>query len=287
MRGIPPFLGGLGPLMEATAGSSEVAVGLIDGPVDAGHPDLEAFGSAADAPLACSRPEGDACRHGTFLAGILGAERGSPAPGICPGCRFLIRPVFSGDGEAVTGPREVAAALLEVIEEGARVVNLSLELIRARRDLRPLGDAVEVAAKAGVILVAAAGNRAALGAASIYRHPWILPVVACDARAVPLPNANLGPSIGRTGLMAQGSGITSAVPGGGHGHLEGSSVAAPFVTGAIALMLSLYPNAPRQLVRRAILRPGVHRRTLTPPLLDAAESLGVLARSLGPPRPTA
>ena len=56
-----------------------------------------------------------------------------PAPAICPDCTLIIRPIFA---EATTGsdqmpsatPRQLAAAITECIDAGARVINLSLAL---------------------------------------------------------------------------------------------------------------------------------------------------------------
>src|SRR5688572_21568305 len=105
-------------LMERTSGSSEIKIGLIDGPVATQHPDL-AGGHLREIPgsgrMACARASSTACLHGTFVAGILSARRSSAAPAICPDCTLLVRPIF---GEVTSGrehmpsatPRELAAA---------------------------------------------------------------------------------------------------------------------------------------------------------------------------------
>ena len=87
----------LAPLMELSSGSGEIAIGLMDGPVAANHPDLaaESVREAAGEPRAgCAHSGNAACTHGSFTAGILSAKRGSPAPAICPGCTLLVRPIF-------------------------------------------------------------------------------------------------------------------------------------------------------------------------------------------------
>lgn len=76
---------GLTALMERTAGSPEVAVGLIDGPVARDHPGLAANSIRELSPggaegEACGRgAAGPACMHGTYVAGILSATRGGAA----------------------------------------------------------------------------------------------------------------------------------------------------------------------------------------------------------------
>lgn len=127
----PPDLVNLPQLMRLTSGRSEIVVGMVDGPVAADHPDF-AQTNIQELPgktgAACAQISSAACVHGTFVAGILSAKRGSAAPAICPDCTLLVSPVFS---EAATGsaaqpsstPEELAAAILNCIEAGARIVN--------------------------------------------------------------------------------------------------------------------------------------------------------------------
>ena len=88
----------LTPLMELTSGRSEIVIGLVDGPVVIGHPDL-AGENVREIPGrvggTCAQASSLACMHGTFVAGILCAKRSSAAPAICPGCTLLVRPIFS------------------------------------------------------------------------------------------------------------------------------------------------------------------------------------------------
>jgi hypothetical protein len=76
-------------LMERTSGSPDVMVGLIDGPIAVNHPDLtevnlrELPGKLSGT---CTQGSSAACRHGTFVAGILCAKRSSVAPALCPRC---------------------------------------------------------------------------------------------------------------------------------------------------------------------------------------------------------
>src|SRR5262249_35789931 len=122
-------------LMERTIGRAEIKVGLIDGPVALNHPDLVAASENIDVipeefSGACTQASSAACMHGTLVAGILVAKRGSVAPAICPGCVLIVRPIFqetaSGPGQMPSATPEVlATAIIECIEAGARVVNLS------------------------------------------------------------------------------------------------------------------------------------------------------------------
>ena len=94
----PLDLVNLGELMRRTTGNPEIKIGLIDGPVAIDHPDLasENIRPVSGALSgACSMANSFACRHGTFVAGILSAKRGSAAPAICPDCTLLVRPIFT------------------------------------------------------------------------------------------------------------------------------------------------------------------------------------------------
>src|SRR5688572_11473249 len=112
----------LSALMARGSGSAEVRIGLVDGPVDVGHPDLMTE-SIRDVPgskgAGCRDASSAACFHGTFVAGILSARRGSPAPAICPACVLLVRPVFTeltpAAGQRVprATPKVVAEAIVD------------------------------------------------------------------------------------------------------------------------------------------------------------------------------
>jgi subtilisin family serine protease len=195
--------------MARTSGRPEISIGLIDGPVAANHPDLPAENIheiAGDLPGACVDSSNTACAHGTFMAGVLLAKRGSLAPAICPGCSLLVRSIFAEaipDGEAVPGAtaEEVSEAVIEVTDAGSRIVNLSLALLgSSTKGESLLGQAFDDALRRGVIVVAAAGNQGAVGSSAITRHPWIIPVVAYDLRGRRMNVSNLGASIGRCGL---------------------------------------------------------------------------------------
>ena len=85
---------------------------------------------------------------------------------------------------------------------------------------RHLEDSLNYAAQRAALVVAAAGNQGTVGGSAITRHPWVIPVAACDARGRPLGMTNLGSAIGRRGLMAPGDAITSLDFGRRHDHLE-------------------------------------------------------------------
>lgn len=273
-------------LMERTSGSPEVKIGLIDGPVVIQHADLTAE-HLREIPgnngATCTQANSLACLHGTFVAGILSAKRNSPAPAICPNCTLLIRPIFTettsgGEHMPRATPLELAAAIIDSIDGGARVINLSLALARpSTKGEQTLEEALNHAVRHGVIVVAAAGNQGTVGSSAITHHPWVIPVVACDLRGRPMNESNLGSSIGKRGLSAPGDSITSLGSEGQSFTLGGTSVAVPFVTGAIALLWSEFPTATAAQIKLAITQTTTLRRaSVAPPLLDAAAAYQIL-----------
>jgi subtilisin family serine protease len=283
----PLDLVNLAPLMVRTIGRAEVKIGLIDGPVAMDHPDL-AGGNICHIPGkqagACSMANSVACLHGTFVAGMLSAKRGSAAPAICPGCTLLVRPIFAegagGNGEMPSAtPAELAAAILDTVNAGARVINVSAALLQPSvLGARQLGQALDFAAARGAITVAAAGNQGTIGSSAITRHQWVIPVAGCDLSGRPAGESNFGSSIGRRGLSAPAHDISSLVTNGSQRSFAGTSAAAPFVTGTIALLLSEFPSATAAAVKFALLAGnGTRRNSIVPPLLDATAVYNTLA----------
>jgi subtilisin family serine protease len=275
-------------LMEVTAGNSEIVVGLIDGPVAMNHPHLSAAHirhvTGHSRGGTCSEV-GPACTHGTFVAGILVANRDSPAPAICPECNLLIRPIFSEttghDQLPSVTPEDLASSIVDMAEAGIRVLNISAALaLPSSRSEPQIEHALDYAQARGVITVAAAGNQGTVGGTAITRHPSVISVAAYDLRGKPMNCTNLGQSIGRRGLGAPGEGVVS-LNATNQGHtFQGTSVAAPFVTGTIALLWSEFPQLKAPDLILAITGPS-RRKAVSPPLLDAWAAYQALAARHG------
>jgi subtilisin family serine protease len=271
--------------MALTCGRAEITVGLLDGPIDRQQASLERarFIDLAGSPARCNAEEGTACAHGTFVAGILAASRDYVAPGICPDCTFIVRPIFhdveaSRDGRLTATPADLATAIVDAVRAGTRVLNLSVATGQpTTRVERSLQEALGFAASHGVIVVAAAGNQGTVGTSVITRHPWVVPVVACDGAGRPMPQSNLAASVGQRGIAAPGT-VTSLGLTGDPITLAGTSFAAPIVTGTIALLWSLYPATPAVALRNAVVNgSGAGRRSVVPPLLDVGIAHALIA----------
>ncbi len=272
-------------LMEVTSGSPEIAIAIIDGPVDTTHPAFEGTNLQAAAQPGCQSVTSLACYHGTFIAGMLGAQRSSEAPAICPDCSFFLRPIFceetSSQACPKVTPQDLADALKEALGAGVNIINLSLGLAAPRLlEATELQNLFAEAANQGTLIVAAAGNLKHIGPIPLFNHHWVIPVAACDAQGHLAPGSNIGLSVGRRGLLAPGKDILSTASGGGYQRMSGTSVAVPFVTGTLALLWSQFPHLSASQLRRTILQqsPG-SRRSIKPPLLNTASSLRSLLQS--------
>jgi subtilisin family serine protease len=272
--------------MQRTGGRAEIKIAVIDGPVALAHPDLSGA-NIHELPGrlggTCAQADSAACRHGTFVVGILSARRGSTAPAICPGCTLLVRSIFPETAPMENSipsalPEELAAAIIDVVDARVHVVNMSAALAQpSPNGERALEQALDYAAQHGVIAVAAAGNQGSVGSSPITRHPWVIPVAGCDLQGRPMSMSNLGASIGRRGLSAPGDNITSLGPEGTPQSFGGTSAATPLVTGTIALLLSEFPGANAALVKLAVTQASTpRRRTVVPPLLDAWASFKMM-----------
>jgi subtilisin family serine protease len=275
-------------LMELTCGRPEILMGLIDGPVATGHSDLTGANirEISGKNDRCDQANSAACLHGTYIAGVLCANRDSVAPAICPNCTILLRPIFTEAVEVMdqmpsATPEELAAAILDCINAGARVLNLSVALAHpSMRGEYRVEEVLDYAARQGVIIVVAAGNQGSVGSSAITRHPWVIPVIAYDTQGKPQSYSNLGKSIGARGLGAPGDSITSLGVDGQPLSLSGTSVAVPFVTGAIGLLWSEFPGATAAQVKLALSHPSGQRRpALVPPLMNAWSAYEILRQA--------
>lgn len=284
----------LDSLMTISSGSPDISIGLIDGPVDFSHPALQGskIKTVRDSQFGeCKSAGSMACAHGTFMAGILCAKRGLSAPAICPGCEIILNPIFRqehNNSDKISKdvinlpsatPGELSKAIIETIDAGAKIINLSLGLSAPSLTLYVnLQEAYDYALQRGVIIVVAAGNQGNIGNISLINHEWLIPVSACDANGKLDPMSNFGPSIGKRGLMAPGVNIRSAYPGGRYTHMSGTSFSAPFVAGAIALLWSIFTKATATMIKHAIIMGASKQRrhSIIPSLLNAEETYKLL-----------
>ena len=232
----------------------------------------------------CTQANSSACLHGTFVAGILSARREFPRTRHLPQLYSPRPPDFCRNDRGreqmpSATPQELAAAIIECIDAGARVINLSLALAQPSDEG---GAGAGGSARSGR---QAWRDRGCGGGQSGHprqfrHHPSSAgssPSWPVTLRGRPTNESNLGSSIGRRGLGAPGDGITSLSADGPPVTLGGTSVAVPFVTGAIALLWSEFPAATAAQIKLAVTQAASPRRaSVVPPLLDACGRLSDL-----------
>ncbi|HSF51175.1 MAG TPA: S8 family serine peptidase [Nitrososphaeraceae archaeon] len=275
-------------LMDRTSGHNDIKIGVIDGPVDFNHSQLKnaKIKTISDSQfIQCKNSTSVACMHKTFIAGILSGLRNSTSLAICPQCPILLRPIFK-DGSSlsvsdnyndinlpISTPQELAKAIIETIDAGAKIINLSIGISLSSLVTYPeLQQAYDYALRNHVIIIAASGNQGSLGYAPTLYHPWVIPVASCDEYGKISAISNLGSLMARRGIMAPGTKIRSIVPNNKFSYMSGTSFVAPFVTGTIALLWSVFRYATSTDIITSIINAdpnSKNRRSLIPPLVDA------------------
>lgn len=224
------------PAAHAISQGAGVVVAVIDTGVQLAHPDLAGHLTAARIDFV----DGDNVPEDEFSGGNdYGAGHGTHVAGIvhltAPQAQIMPIRVLDTDGRGYNFT--VAEAILYAVEHGAHVANLSLGMPEMRSDF--LDDVVELATQQGVVVVAAAGNLDNTQQQFPAATECALGVTAIDPDRVKASFASYG---GWVSLAAPGVGIHSTLPVDGYGSWSGTSMAAPFVAGQAALLLSLNPN---------------------------------------------
>jgi subtilisin family serine protease len=223
-----------------------VKIALIDTGVDYEHPDLK--GRIAQEKDIVGQGPFRRDLHGTALAGIIAACCGNGV-GICglaPGAEIIsikaCRPIVEGKMTATTSSFWLSQGIDYAILQKVRVINLSLG---GPKD--PLiVELIQEAFARGVVIVAAAGDKCLTSyppyPASIDE---VIAVAAVDIRGKPYAEGMQGDFIG---ICAPGVDIMTTAPGDKYNCYSGTSMAAAYVTGAVALLLQRRPDLkPRQV----------------------------------------
>lgn len=209
-----------------------VTVAVLDTGIDETHPDLaDAIDEARDFTRARSGAS-DRVGHGTHVAGTIGARQNElGVVGVAPECRLLVAKVLGDDGSGSAA--SVVAGIDWACEQAADVLSLSLGSPEPSREIQA---AIERAAAAGKIVLCAAGNEGRENAVNYpARWPETIAIGAVDRHGRLAPFSSRGPEVD---LCAPGEDVLSTYLRGGYAKLSGTSMAAPFVSGVVALMLA-------------------------------------------------
>lgn len=230
-----------------------VKLGIVDTGIDASHEDLNVadgfsvFQSGED-----SDPYHDGSGHGTHVAGTAAAlDNGTGVVGVAPDASLYAIKVLdsSGSGSSAGVVRGVEWAIQNEMD----VINMSLG---SSEPSRAIQDAVDTAYdEYDILVVAAAGNEGnADGTGNTVgypaQHDSVLAVAATDQNDLRAPFSSTGPGVD---ISAPGASILSTVPGNGYDRLNGTSMAAPHVAGAGAVLRAAFPDTPAAEIKERMI----------------------------------
>ena len=226
--------------------------------------------------------EGPDALHGTHVAGIIAADRTNNlgVEGVAENVKIMsIRTVPNGDEH----DKDVALAIRYAVDNGAKVINMSFGKAYSPK-AQWVYEAMAYADSRGVLLVHAAGN----DSKDIDVEPnfptekydfqttelvHILTVGAStrnDGEDLVAGFSNFG--ISQVDVFAPGFEIYNTIPQSEYMNLQGTSMAAPMVAGAAAMLASYYPTLTMAEIREAILRTAVPKK----PLIDLCNTGGIV-----------
>ena len=249
---------------DVSTGATGVVVAIVDTGVDITHPDLAANVWVNDGEVPGNGIDDDGNgyvddvygwdfgnrdasvyddpsidRHGTHVAGIVGAvgDNGVGVAGVAWDVRLMPCKFIASQTGSVSAAAE---AIVYAVDNGADIINNSWS---TKQYSGILEDAIAYARRHGVINIAAAGNS---GADLDLTPEWpaaieatnVVTVAATDRNDSLAGFSNLGVNL--VDVAAPGVEITSTVPG-GYARISGTSMAAPCVSGSLALLKAAHP----------------------------------------------
>ena len=299
-----------------TYGNKNVVVAVIDNGFDLSHPELRGkVIKAYNAVTHTSNVTVDEDVHGTHVAStaVGNVNNGSGVSGIAPGCSLIAIQV--GNSEGLMSTNAIVDGLLYAINSGADVVNMSLgghykkglstlpifmqeDIIRntGLDEERMWNRLFDMAAKKNVTVVLSGGNANVLvGIDPMKRSPNTIRVSAVQPDKYKASFSNYG---ALSTLSAPGVDIYNALPGGDYDFLDGTSMAAPVVTGAVALLKSKHQGLQTaqavQMLRETgipspsdvavIINLGKAMMAEVPSMSGARDTTTTSLRSTNPPR---
>jgi len=203
--------------------------------------------------------------HGTMTTGLVHL--------VAPNAKILPLKAFSSNGAGYLS--NIVAALYYAVQHNANVVNMSFDLASSSPSLT---QAAAYANKAGVVLVAAAGNENT--SAPVYPaalNNYVVGIASTtnwDSRS---SFSNYGAT--DVWIAAPGENIISTFPGGTYASASGTSFSSPMVAGTIALMLNAKPSLSQNQAANSL----SHAIKLTPDLnrgrLDVYQAISAWVNS--------
>nr|WP_206529611.1 S8 family peptidase [Brevibacillus sp. SYP-B805] len=206
-----------------------VKVAIIDTGISAKHPDLTGRVKGR-VIIAGGGKAGKIGGHGTHVAGTIAAVANQKGiVGVAPDVELYDVQAFGADGNATVA--DVVAGINWAVEQKMDIINMSFGVSEDNYAMR---QAVKRAARAGIVLVASAGNNGgALEYPAAYREVVAVGAVDKDNHLASFSARGRG-----LDMVAPGVGIKSTWPGNRYRILDGTSMAAAHVSGMYALSLA-------------------------------------------------
>lgn len=170
--------------------------------------------------------------HGTAVASII-AGSDPRYSGVAPAAEILSYRVLDNDG--YSDSYTLAEAIIQAADSGADIINISLG---SKGDSGIVRRAVDYANDAGVLIVAATGNEGVNSISFPAAIEGVVAVAANDALGQHVDFANSGNNLQDGGMTAPGYAVWAAWPEGEAVSFSGTSASAPFVSGAVAAVMS-------------------------------------------------
>lgn len=243
-------------------GDAGVVVAVIDTGADLNHPDLAGkldtvndrnfTVAASDAGYYSAADDNG---HGTHVSGIVAAatNNGVGVAGVAPDVRILPLKAIGADGTGDSS--KLAEAIDYATSVGVDVINLSLAFEYGVTST-VVQQAIVDASAAGIIVVAASGNGGTVGVRYPAAYPECIAVGATDRTDLRAPYSTYGTQLdvvapGGTNVNLEDM-VLSTYPTSEYAYIQGTSMATPFVAGAVALLRSFAPSATLAEIRSAI-----------------------------------
>lgn len=221
-----------------------VKIAIIDTGCDVNHPDLsdriiEVRNFTTDDKGAVNIVT-DYVGHGTHVAGIIAAnENGSGIIGVAPRASLLILKALSENGGKYSW---VTNAINYAVMQRVNIISMSLG---GGYDDKKLHGAITTAVNNGIIVVCAAGNNgdgnyitSEISYPAGYNEVISVGSVDINRHASDFSSSNSEVDLVAPGQGIGTNGIVSTAPGGGYAEMSGTSMAAPHVAGALALIIN-------------------------------------------------
>jgi subtilisin family serine protease len=220
-----------------TTTADTVKVAVIDTGIDLDHPDLATNIKGGVNTIYYWRNADDDNGHGAHVAGIIaGINNTIGVVGVGHKIDLYAVKVLSSSGSGFIS--DIIEGIQWSVTNNMDVINMSLG---TSSDLQSFHDAVIAAKNAGIVVVAAAGNSGPGDNTVLYpgKYPEAITVSALNSSNNIASFSSRGPEVD---LAAPGQSIYSTYRSGGYATLSGTSMAAPHVAGAAALVLSNHPG---------------------------------------------